>query len=112
MGLHLTLTSEWEVYRWRPVAANNVVPKLIDDDGFFWRSQTQVYRNVRSDIKQVVTELQAQIDLARQQGLEPTHLDTHMGTLYYNEEYCKESCNLALQNDIPFMAFDYKAPLF
>ena len=107
MGLHLTLTSEWEVYRWRPVAANSLVPGLVDDKGYLWPNQAQVYRSVKKDIQQVVTELQAQIDLARRQGLEPTHLDSHMGTLYYNEDFFKATCKLALQNDIPFMTFAF-----
>src|SRR5262245_59220384 len=29
-GLHLTLTSEWRYYRWRPVTPINEVPGLLD----------------------------------------------------------------------------------
>jgi predicted glycoside hydrolase/deacetylase ChbG (UPF0249 family) len=107
IGLHLTLTSEWKVYRWGPVAGRDAVPLLVDDEGYLWRNVFQVYTKVEDNIDQVETEIQAQIDLARKLGLEPTHMDSHMGTLYYNHAFFKATCNLALKNDIPFMVFNY-----
>ncbi|MCB9767316.1 MAG: polysaccharide deacetylase family protein [Candidatus Omnitrophica bacterium] len=111
MGLHLTLTSEWSVYRWGPVAGRSVVPGLLDDEGYLWRNVMQVYQGVGGATDQIEQELQAQIDLARKQGLVPTHIDSHMGTLYYNGSYFKVVCNLALKNDIPFMVFKYRPEL-
>ena len=37
LGVHLTLTSEWEHYRWRPLSTTSRASGLIDDDGYFWR---------------------------------------------------------------------------
>jgi hypothetical protein len=111
MGLHLTLTSEWSVYRWGPVAGRSVVPKLVDDEGYMWRDVLPVYKAVGGSVDQVATEIQAQIDLARKTGLQPSHMDSHMGTLYYNEAYFKAACNLAVKNDIPFMVFGYSPAL-
>ncbi len=111
MGLHLTLTSEWSVYRWPPVAGRSVVPGLVDDEGYMWRNVMQVYRGVTNATEEIEKELQAQIDLSRKLGHEPTHLDSHMGTLYYNGVYFKIACNLALKNDLPFMVFKYNPAL-
>jgi len=31
-GLHLTLTSEWDQYRWGPLAGKSAVPGLVDEE--------------------------------------------------------------------------------
>lgn len=80
LGLHLTLTSEWRHYRWRPVSPPERVKGLIDPDGFMWRSVEDVVKHASPE--EVATEIKAQIDRARQFGLKPTHVDSHMGTLF------------------------------
>jgi predicted glycoside hydrolase/deacetylase ChbG (UPF0249 family) len=37
LGIHLTLTSEWAQYRWRPISTTSRASGLIDGDGYFWR---------------------------------------------------------------------------
>lgn len=80
LGLHLTLTSEWRHYRWRPLVPGPVVPGLVDRDGFLHREVADVRR--RATAAEVEVEIRAQIARARHFGLEPTHLDSHMGTLF------------------------------
>src|SRR5437773_8743619 len=41
-GLHLTLTSEWSLYRWPPLAGKPKVPGLVDKEGCLWQSVAQV----------------------------------------------------------------------
>src|SRR5215831_7105190 len=85
LGLHLTLTSEWRHYRWRPVAAPDKVKGLLDSEGYLWRDVRSVASHAAP--AEIETELRAQIDRARQFGVKFTHVDTHMGTLYARPDY-------------------------
>ena len=85
LGLHLTLTSEWRHYRWRPVSPPDAVKSLIDPDGFLWRSVADVVKNAKP--AEVETEIRAQIQRARQFGMKPTHVDSHMGTLFAHRAF-------------------------
>lgn len=101
LGLHLTLTSEWKHYRWRPVAPPERVQGLLDPEGYMWRSETQTA--ARASAGEVEIELRAQIERAKQFGIEFTHLDTHMGTLYTRPDYFEIYTRLALENRVPCM---------
>lgn len=83
LGLHLTLTSEWTAYRWGPVLAKERVPSLLDQSGYLYLTETDAAAHI--DPKEAETEIRAQIARARAFGIEPTHLDSHMGTLYQNQ---------------------------
>ena len=50
LGLHLTLTSEWKYFRWRPVAPPDKVRGLIDEEGYMWRSERQTAAKARQGI--------------------------------------------------------------
>jgi predicted glycoside hydrolase/deacetylase ChbG (UPF0249 family) len=81
LGVHLTLTSEWDDFRWRPltgVADNG----LCDADGYFWK---RVKDARRADPVAVEAELRAQIETALAAGIDVTHLDSHMGTVWMPE---------------------------
>jgi hypothetical protein len=97
-GLHLTLTSEWKDYRWRPLSSQ---PGLTDSTGNFWPTVAEVAQHATPD--EVVAEISAQLDRARAMGFQPTHLDTHMGTVYANAEFLKRYLRLGITNHIPVM---------
>jgi predicted glycoside hydrolase/deacetylase ChbG (UPF0249 family) len=78
LGVHLTLTSEWRHYRWRPLTGSSKATGLVDDEGFMWRTAQAVRKHARPEA--VEAELRAQIDLALASGINATHLDCHMGT--------------------------------
>ncbi len=46
LGVHLTLTSEWEHYGWVPISTVSRASGLIDDDGFFWRDVASLRRHL------------------------------------------------------------------
>lgn len=80
LGMHLTLTSEWRDFKWGPVAGAGTVPSLVDSAGYFHADCGDMARRAKAN--EVEIELRAQIERARSLGLEPTHLDSHMGCLF------------------------------
>lgn len=98
-GVHLTHTSEWEGYRWGPVAPDNLVPGLLDPEGYLWRDVPGVYQH--SSPQEAYIEARAQIEKFRASGIDPTHIDSHMGTLMLNPEYFKMYTKLALEYNLP-----------
>ncbi len=76
VGVHLTLTSEWDACRWAPISTVSRASGLIDDDGYFWRDVASLRRHMVADA--AVAELRAQIERAVA-CFAPTHLDAHMG---------------------------------
>jgi chitin disaccharide deacetylase len=101
-GLHLTLTSEWNVYRWGPLAGAGQVPGLVDRDGYLHREVRDVVQNASAD--EVEREIRAQIALARRMGIPVTHLDTHMGTLAATRAFYERLVKVGIEMDLPIMA--------
>lgn len=77
LGVHLTLTSEWPGYRWRPISTASPASGLLDDDGYMWRNVPAL--RARVDPSAAEDEFRAQIERALASGIDATHLDTHMG---------------------------------
>lgn len=98
-GLHLCQTSEWQTYRWGPVAPLNEVPGLIDPAGYFWHETPQVYAKAKPE--EAWTEARAQIRKALAAGVDVTHLDSHMGVLQYRPDYLEMYLRLAVEFDLP-----------
>lgn len=100
-GLHLTLTSEWAEYRWGPLVGKPAAPGLIDAEGAMWPSVEEVIKHASAD--EVEAEIRAQIARARSMGFEPTHLDSHMGTLFASPEFLQRYVKVGIENKIPVM---------
>ncbi len=81
IGVHLTLNSEWDAYRWGPLSTRDRASGLLDQDGYFHRLEAHVWSH--ADAEAVETELRAQIDAALAAGVDVTHIDSHMGTLFH-----------------------------
>ena len=99
LGLHLTLTSEWTHFRWGPVMPTDRVKSLLDKDGYLRLTETEAASN--ADPKEVELEISAQIEKARALGIQPTHLDSHMGTLYQNKELFEVFLRVARKHKLP-----------
>ncbi|MBX2816424.1 MAG: polysaccharide deacetylase family protein [Saprospiraceae bacterium] len=80
LGIHLTVTCEWDYYKWGP-ATNHDVSSLTDENGYFF-ADCQNF-GLKADLAEIETELRAQIDKAIAHGLKPTHIDSHMGCLFF-----------------------------
>ncbi len=100
-GLHLTLTSEWGEYRWGPLSGKAATPGLVDTEGDLWPSVADVVKHASAD--EVEKEISAQLERARSMGFEPTHLDSHMGTLFASPAFLERYIKAGIENHIPVM---------
>ncbi len=73
VGLHVTLTCEWDYLRWSPLSP---AASLRGADGTFHRT---VEAAAKADPAEAVAEAHAQADRATALGLDITYVDPHMG---------------------------------
>ncbi len=100
-GLHLTLTSEWRDYRWGPLAGKPAVAGLVDQEGAMWRNVMDVVKHASAD--EVEKEIRSQLERARSMGFEPTHFDSHMGTLFATQGFLERYLKVGMEQKIPVM---------
>ena len=103
LGLHLTLTSEWKTYRWGPVESKDKVPSLLDPSGYLWPDTPQSVGALKAE--EAEREIRAQIERAVAMGIHPTHLDSHMGTLFSRPDLFAVYVKVAREYKLPFLAF-------
>src|SRR5438874_3027613 len=99
LGLHLTLTSEWSLYRWGPVLSKERAASLFDQNGYLYLTEDVAAAHISA--REAEAEIRAQIERARAYGIQPTHLDSHMGTLYQNKELFDVLMRVARDNGLP-----------
>ncbi|HEX2602514.1 MAG TPA: polysaccharide deacetylase family protein [Gemmatimonadaceae bacterium] len=102
LGLHLTITSEWETYRWGSVASSDKVPSLLDSAGTFPSDVGPVATGAKPE--EVERELRAQVERALALGIHPTHLDSHMGALFSTPQLAAVYVKVAHDYHLPFLA--------
>lgn len=100
LGVHLTLTSEWDTYRWRPLSTLDPKTGLLDEQDYFHHLAHQVQE--LADPVAVQAELVAQIERAKTAGMQPTHADTHMGTVAH-AKFMQGYLQTALEFQLPPM---------
>jgi predicted glycoside hydrolase/deacetylase ChbG (UPF0249 family) len=100
MGVHLTLTSEWDGYRWGPISTRDHASGLMDDEGFFPRTTPAIQHG--SNPSCVRQELFAQVQRAIDAGIVPTHADSHMGSVFH-PKHMPAYVEVAMHFKIPVM---------
>jgi predicted glycoside hydrolase/deacetylase ChbG (UPF0249 family) len=108
VGVHLTLTSEWNSYKWGPVLPSVEVKSLVETDGFFFPDKASlVKKSLPSDLKK---ELRAQVNCLIEAGVDITHLDSHMFIAFSNK-ILKIVSELGREFRLPVLLTD-KLPIY
>jgi predicted glycoside hydrolase/deacetylase ChbG (UPF0249 family)/phosphohistidine phosphatase SixA len=102
IGLHLTLTSEWQTFRWGSVESPDKVATLLDSTGTFPNDEKFVAARARP--LDAEREIRAQINRALAIGIRPTHLDSHMGALFTTPDLIATYVKVAHDYHLPFLA--------
>ncbi len=107
LGVHITLTSEWQYHRWGPVANRREVSSLIDSSGYFYRDLHSFAS--AAEPSEVKIEMRAQIEAAIGAGLHPTHLDCHMYAVAAAPLLYRAFVEVASEYRLPYIALNSAA---
>jgi len=98
VGVHLTLNCEYDQFRWRALSSVDPSTGLLDKERSLWRTSEEAVDHVSSEAAE--KEMRTQIQYALDNGIDITHLDTHMGTVVY-PKFLPIYINLALEFNLP-----------
>lgn len=99
VGLHLTITCEWDSYKWGPLLPTSNVASLVDNEGFFWGHDF----HSKVEASDVEKEVRAQIERSLALGFVPSHLDCHMNCLCLREDLFEIYVRMGAEYCIPIM---------
>ncbi|MDH6304825.1 CubicO group peptidase (beta-lactamase class C family)/predicted glycoside hydrolase/deacetylase ChbG (UPF0249 family) [Parabacteroides sp. PF5-5] len=107
VGLHLTITSEWENMKWRPLTP---CPSLTDANGYFYPMMSanaaypgQSILENKWNLREVEQEFRAQIELALKTMPQVSHLSGHMFSTGFDAEVVKLVKRLGKEYNLPAM---------
>jgi len=98
VGVHLTFTCEYDLYRWRALSSVDPSSGLLDSEGCLWRTSEEAVANITSEAAEV--EMRMQIQKALDNGIDVTHIDTHMGTVM-DPKFLPIYLKMAKEFDVP-----------
>ena len=101
IGIHLTLTSEWDNYFFGGVSPASTIPNLLNQKGYFYPSVEEFAKHANG--AEVEKEIRAQIERALAFGIKPTHLDNHMGTILASPEYYQILLKIGHEYKLPVL---------
>jgi predicted glycoside hydrolase/deacetylase ChbG (UPF0249 family) len=99
VGIHITLTSEWDYYKWGGILPASEIPSLLDENGYFYATVEEVGQHALPE--EVEKEIRAQIDRAISLGIQPSHLDSHMGSVLAKTELIEIYMKMGMEYQIP-----------
>ena len=108
LGLHITLTCEYQYYKWGPVTSKDKVPGLINKNGYFYSSVDSVIQYAST--AEVEQEIRNQVIKGKQMGIDPTHLDVHMGTTLSSLDFFKAYLKVGHEYKIPVLITSFFQP--
>lgn len=110
VGVHLTITAEWNALRWGPVSPTSEVPSLVAADGhlhtFGYRAGTRTAQpgDLRAfhepNLAEVEKEFRAQVERAKSMGVNVAYVDCHMG-MACREEILPITRKIAAEHCMP-----------
>lgn len=98
IGVHLTLTAEYPLYRWPALSSRDAGTGLVDRQGYLWHTREDAIRHVTEEAAR--GEMRAQIDTALASGIDVTHIDTHMGSVIH-PKFLPTYLSLAAEYEVP-----------
>ena len=103
LGLHLTLTAEWKTYRLGIGRVGRQGAKPARSGRHLSRPKTPAVA-AKANPAEVEREIRAQVERALALGIHPTHLDSHMGSLFAKPELLATLAKVAHDYHLPFLA--------
>jgi chitin disaccharide deacetylase len=112
VGIHLTITSEWNEYKWRPLTC---CPSLVDSNGYFYPMIWQrddfpkgtALHDANWKIEEIEQEFRAQIDRVKRDLPWVSHMGCHMGCTSCDPQIAELEKKLALEYGLDINPDDY-----
>jgi predicted glycoside hydrolase/deacetylase ChbG (UPF0249 family) len=100
-GIHLTMTAEWNLYKWDGVSSSDQISSLLDTDGYFYPTVEAFGKAVKPE--EAAREMRAQIDKVIRSGIHVSHIDTHMGSVLATPELVNIYLSLSDEYNLPVL---------
>ena len=101
LGVHLTVTNEWKNHRWKSVMPQSESQTLVNSVGEFPVGIKKFV--LKADPSELKKELQAQINKIKSLGIQPTHIDSHEGALFFNKNHFRVYLEVGEKNKLPVL---------
>lgn len=107
IGLHLTITSEWENMKWRPLTH---CPSLTDSNGYFYPMMSpnpaypgQSVKENNWNLAELEQEFRAQIELGLKNIPQISHMTGHMGSIRFDKQVYDMALRLSEEYNLTFV---------